>query len=460
MKSLIILISSLVFITTINAQTITWSKVYGSPDSVDIAHTIKQVQDGGYIVIGHTYISTVILYRIDIYGDIIWSKNIPDSICIFKNTTKLDIEPGIDSGFLFCSTKYINYDSMPLSIIWLNDSGDIYRNLNYYIISGLPDIVQDYPTDIDKISNDYFIIAGNTRYGGYGNDVGFILKINNNGDSLWTIHSLAEEMYFTSVARGNDASYLSVLDGHPMYYRTVEKFDSLGQHQSTLCSLGSFIKEIEMLKDSNFVFVSRNSGPYAIVKITENLDTVWTRPGIGYNDFAPCSDGGFVVTGSNNNDLFLTKFNTNGDSLWTVTYGGGGVDVGRCVEQTSDGGYIICGSSTSYGTGSSDFYIIKTDSLGYAMGVEEEPYPVIINNNGITVENVSSDAVKISFISSGLNDFSFRLYDVSGRTFEKPLLISNDDNQTSVLIQDLRPGQYFFKIEMENNSLEGKFSVF
>ncbi|HET6228360.1 MAG TPA: hypothetical protein VFF27_18915, partial [Bacteroidia bacterium] len=44
--------------------------------------------------------------------------------------------------------------------------------------------------------------------------------------------------------------------------------------------------------------------------------------------------------------------------------GNTGYDIGMSAQQTFDGGYIVCGSTTSVGSGNTDIYIIKTDSLG------------------------------------------------------------------------------------------------
>jgi hypothetical protein len=104
-------------------------------------------------------------------------------------------------------------------------------------------------------------------------------------------------------------------------------------------------------------------------------DTLWTRTFGGGNDdygefVRQSMDGGYIIAGwsfsygAGNGDIWLIKTDANGDSLWTRTFGGNANDCGTSVEVTTDGGYIVGGYTRSYGTGSSDIWLIKTDSLG------------------------------------------------------------------------------------------------
>ncbi len=85
----------------------------------------------------------------------------------------------------------------------------------------------------------------------------------------------------------------------------------------------------------------------------------------------PTSDGGYIATGKTKSfgagdyDVLLTKFDANGNVTWTKTYGTVDGDWGSDVKQTSDGGYIITGSSrNSSSVTQGSIYLIKTNNSG------------------------------------------------------------------------------------------------
>jgi len=112
-----------------------------------------------------------------------------------------------------------------------------------------------------------------------------------------------------------------------------------------------------------------------LVKTDANGDTLWTRvyggPGIDHGvTVINTSDGGFLFSGkmlsygAGSCDIYLVKTDANGDTLWTNIVGGPGWDEGMSVREIPGGGYAVCGGGNSYGSGDYDFYLLKLFNNG------------------------------------------------------------------------------------------------
>ncbi|MCW4016747.1 MAG: hypothetical protein NWF06_10290 [Candidatus Bathyarchaeota archaeon] len=106
-------------------------------------------------------------------------------------------------------------------------------------------------------------------------------------------------------------------------------------------------------------------------------------------------DGGFVIAGTTYSfgagdaDFWLIKVDSSGNMEWNRTYGGPEADVTTDMIQTSDGGYALAGKTYSFGAGESDFWLIKVDSSGsmqwnrtYGQATGEAANSVIQSSDG------------------------------------------------------------------------------
>ena len=141
--------------------------------------------------------------------------------------------------------------------------------------------------------------------------------------------------------------------------------------------------------DSNDVDITNNKGSYDfwVVKSTKDGDIIWEKSFGGSEidearGIVSSGDGNHVIVGdtrsseqdvSLNNgaaDLWLVKISDDGDVLWNSSIGGSNFDVGRSIDLTFDGGFIIAGSSRSFdgdvlqNQGQNDAWIVKINTFG------------------------------------------------------------------------------------------------
>jgi len=116
-------------------------------------------------------------------------------------------------------------------------------------------------------------------------------------------------------------------------------------------------------------------GDFWLVRTDENGDSLWSRTFGGEgtdfcNSLIQTTDGGFALAGytrsfgEGSNDYWLVRTNQEGGELWSQTYGGGGNDYGYSIIQTTDGGFALAGWTVSFGEGKTDSWLVRTDEDG------------------------------------------------------------------------------------------------
>ncbi|MGB8192350.1 MAG: M43 family zinc metalloprotease, partial [Chitinophagaceae bacterium] len=130
---------------------------------------------------------------------------------------------------------------------------------------------------------------------------------------------------------------------------------------------------VVMLKATNGVCRDSIGGTVVITDTCVRQTFQKTYGGAGDDvayDVRSTTDGGYIMAGkttsfgSGNYDGYVVKMDNSGNVQWSRTYGGTAEDVFNKIMQTSDGGYIIVGMSKSYGNPAGDAWVVKTDGNG------------------------------------------------------------------------------------------------
>ncbi|HWQ20620.1 MAG TPA: hypothetical protein VN455_12630, partial [Methanotrichaceae archaeon] len=123
------------------------------------------------------------------------------------------------------------------------------------------------------------------------------------------------------------------------------------------------------------------------------------------------TDGGYIIAGrteslDSGKDLWLMRTDPAGKKLWEMVLGGNEDDIGTSVEQTKDGGYIVAGIASSYGSGCEDAWLVKISQDKMSAPADSEDEVLIPNDQEAEMLNTGKpDSAKdnSSVISSALN---------------------------------------------------------
>ncbi len=242
----------------------------------------------------------------------------------------------------------------------------------------LTDMPGGMKPDVQQTTDGGYIVSGD-------NDDGpcILVKTDANGNTLWTstLSSIYEAGDFnTSVVQTPDGGYaITGFDFGMSVDMFIMKTDNTGTEEwLQVYEFGySFGMDLSLTDDGGFFLVGLDVPTLANIvalKADENGNELWRRifddPGDGYGySGMQTSDGGYIVCGSNTVEgeganVWLCKLDADGATVWEKYFGGDEFDEGFCVQQTTDDGYIITGYTESIGAGMQDVYLIRTDANG------------------------------------------------------------------------------------------------
>lgn len=92
-------------------------------------------------------------------------------------------------------------------------------------------------------------------------------------------------------------------------------------------------------------------------------------------------------------DIQVTRKDPLGEILWQKTYGGTSYDKASGITPTSDGGFLILGSTSSFGKGNYDILLIKIDATGEE--IWKKTYGEFFNEYGLNITSKARDEYEI-----------------------------------------------------------------
>ena len=295
-----------------------------------------------------------------------------------------DIEQTDDNGYMILGySSSFGAGGNDVSLLKINSGGTV-EWAKYY--GGWND---DEGHDIKKMSNGDFIISGKTNSSGVGNKDIFILRVNSDGDLIWSktygessweqprgkaIEASNGDIIVIATtqsigAGGKDALFLRISPtGDLLIDKTYGNSDNDWEHDYVLMNNGDIVLSGR--------FNHSNYGSYGtLMRIDETGNILWAKT---YNTSGACkfirlrktendnliAAGRIDGYGAGGTDIFVAMTDGAGNLLWNKTYGGPGYEKAIGIAFSPDQNIVISGFTDSFGFGSYDIFLIKTDMSG------------------------------------------------------------------------------------------------
>ncbi len=433
-----------------------WWRTYGGK-AIELARCVRQTSDGGYIILGEIRTEEkkgdIWLIKTDEFGDTIWSKTYGGDLWdIGYSVIQTQGGDFLITGFMNATNIYSS--EADLWIIRTDSLGEILWSRNYGGMYG------DEGRYICETNDGHFVITGMKSQPNSDGQV-WLLKINQEGDTLWT------KTYTQNASRGywveetTDGGYIiaSGVEGYETYDLFLIKTDSLGDSVWTYTYNNPDIGGYALPHDEGHSVKETHEGCFVVSGRSELYDyygdfeetfvfackidslgnELWISNysvnGFQLTSLYPSSvdvteDGGCIVSSGHR---FIIKFDEGGNIEWDRYLGD--KSFSHFVQETTDKGYIFAGMRDS------DLYLLKTDSLGLL--AVEEPVTQPETQDWQVLVPVGREIVLMFNESSP--SLTLQVYDASGQKVDE--LHSTQTSGTIYWGEGHGAGVYFIRIE-------------
>jgi hypothetical protein len=444
-----------------------WTRVIGGTGD-DLPSAIRQTSDGGYIIAGSTTSfgaigGDVLLIKLDSTGATEWERRYGGDRSE-RATDVREVHSGV-GGYIALIYKGPNPGTVDL--LRLSTTGDSIWVQNVAGGSGTEDT---YPLGVTESADGFF-----TAYRGSNNSGQFISRsclaywdTARNHTCEWrecSVHTVSNVDEYCRLWGGIDQSPAgrTFLSGR-YYGRYVYPpqppvrwdFWTIACYASQSQPLWSFTADgngamgsaIAAAPDGGCLVAVSNGTVHRFDSTGQEL---WVNSGLGWiQDLCFSPPGNYVTAGDIavfGPDIQLRSYNTAGALLWQRTFGGSGREHLMALEATSDSGYVILGSTTSYGAGGTDIYIIKTDPHHWVSADKPEPIPP--QSFALSAyPNPFNAKTTLNFSLPKTGSVTVKIYDLNGRVVQvlHDGLLEAGDHRFQVDGGELASGIYFSRV--------------
>ncbi len=354
-----------------------WIKAYGGSGDDGIS-LVRQTSDGGYIA-GGTYSSFVptgseiLVMKLDGGGNAIWRKTYGTR----EYAEFSSVRETSDGGCIVAGNQH---DGTPQYgnawILKLTGSGGITWQKSY---GGNGCLLYS----VEQTNDGGYIAAG--EYAGGSVEQGiWIVKLDGNGDIVWQ-KGFGNRIMGKSIQQTSDGGFM--LLGRTTYVNSkiiVIKLDGAGvvtwkKTYANMCSFSDFDiypGSIAQAADGYILTYYCGGNGAGLLELAGDGSMVYRAMHYSGGDarFSTAqktADGGYVIAGRLAQDALVVKYESIYGAwhiAWKKAYGGSDADYAGSIQQSIDGGYIVGGSTRSFGAGGNDGWALKIDGNGAIPG--------------------------------------------------------------------------------------------